>query len=120
MRLGTPRIVSSISTFVVAGLLVKEFFTQLGAIPSIGRDIDSIPVKVMSSETALCLCLIPGSTASRNECGCFIRVPREFIDAVITVALAWSANEIILSITQKLIFFLLFARSKHGNVRIKI
>lgn len=48
----TPRIVSSVSTFVVAGLLVKEFFT-LGAILSIGRDIDGNLVKVISSETAL-------------------------------------------------------------------
>lgn len=43
---------SSVSTFVVAGLLVKEFFT-LGAILSIGRDIDGNLVKVISSETAL-------------------------------------------------------------------
>lgn len=48
----TPRIVSSVSTFVVAGLLVKEFFTRLGAILSIGRDIGNL-VKVISSETAL-------------------------------------------------------------------
>lgn len=48
-RSETLRIISSVSTFVVAGLLVKEFFTRLEAIPSIGRHIDGVLVKVMSS-----------------------------------------------------------------------